>query len=104
MPGAIAPEPKYVTARRVLLDAYVALGTHRNTVVLVGAQAIYLRVGEGDMAVTPYTTDGDLVIDPRELDDEPVAWRAPSASEAASVFAPPRGHSGCSLWTATCTS
>ena len=71
MPGANAPEPEYVAARRVLLDAYEALGTHRKAVVLVGAQAIYLHVGEGDLAVTPYTTDGDLAIDPRELDDEP---------------------------------
>lgn len=71
MPGANLPEPEYVAARRVLLDAYEALGTHRKAVVLVGAQAIYLHVGEGDLAVTPYTTDGDLAIDPRELDDEP---------------------------------
>ena len=71
MPGAKAPEPEYVAARRVLLDAFEALGTHRKAVVLVGAQAIYLQVGEGDLAVTPYTTDGDLAIDPRELDDEP---------------------------------
>lgn len=39
--------------------------------MLVGAQAIYLHVGDGDLAVAPYTTDGDLAIDPRELDDEP---------------------------------
>ena len=71
MSGAKAPEPEYVAARRVLLDAFEALGTHRKAVVLVGAQAIYLQVGEGDLAVTPYTTDGDLAIDPRELDDEP---------------------------------
>jgi hypothetical protein len=55
----------------VLLDALAALDTHRKAVVLVGAQAIYLHVGEGDLAVAPYTTDGDLAIDPRELDDEP---------------------------------
>jgi len=65
-------EPEYVAARRVLLDALEALGAHRKAVVLVGAQAIYLQVGDGDLAVSPYTTDGDLAIDPRELDDEPV--------------------------------
>ncbi len=48
----------YVVARRVLLDALDALGTHRDAVVLVGAQAVYLRVGEADIAVAPYTTDG----------------------------------------------
>ena len=71
MPGARNPDPEYVAARRVLLDALDALGSHRKAVVLVGAQAIYLHVGEGDLAVAPYTTDGDLAIDPRELDDEP---------------------------------
>jgi hypothetical protein len=71
MPGAKAPEPEYIAARRVLLDAFEALGAHRKAVVLVGAQAIYLQVGEGDLAVSPYTTDGDLAIDPRELEDEP---------------------------------
>lgn len=71
MIGAAAPDPEYVAARRVLLDALDALRTHRKAVVLVGAQAIYLQVGEGDLAVSPYTTDGDLAIDPRELDDEP---------------------------------
>src|SRR5210317_451679 len=71
MPGANAPDPEYVAARRVLLNALEALGSHRKAIVLVGAQAIYLHVGEGDLAVSPYTTDGDLAIDPRELDDEP---------------------------------
>ena len=71
MPGARSPDPEYVAARRVLLDALEALGNHRKAVVLVGAQAIYLHVGEGDLAVSPYTTDGDLAIDPRALDDEP---------------------------------
>ena len=71
MTGVAAPDPEYIAARRGLLDALEALGTHRKAVVLVGAQAIYLHVGEGDLAVSPYTTDGDLAIDPRELDDEP---------------------------------
>lgn len=71
MTGGVVPDPEYVAAREVLLDALDALGTHRKAVVLVGAQAIYLHVGEGDLAVSPYTTDGDLAIDPRVLDDEP---------------------------------
>ena len=45
---------------------------HRKAVVLVGAQAIYLRVGPGDMAVAPFTTDGDLALNPDVLDDEPI--------------------------------
>jgi len=61
----------YVMARKVLLDALDALGDHRSAVTLVGAQAIYLRVGDADVAVAPYTTDGDLSIDPDLLGEEP---------------------------------
>jgi len=57
----------YVLARRVLLDALQALGPHREAVVLVGAQAVYLHVGEADLAVAPFTTDGDLMVDPDRL-------------------------------------
>jgi len=63
----------YVEARRVLLDALEALAPHRDAVVVVGAQAVYLRIGEGesDEGVAPFTTDGDLAIDPALLVDEP---------------------------------
>jgi hypothetical protein len=64
-------EELYVLARRVLLDALDALGSHRDAVVLVGAQAVYLRVGEGDLAVAPFTTDGYLAIDPAMLAETP---------------------------------
>ncbi len=57
----------YILARRVLLDALDALGAHRDAVILVGAQAVYLRTGDADLAVAPYTTDGDLVLDPAVL-------------------------------------
>ena len=49
MPGA--PAPLYVKAREVLLDALEALGPHRASLVLVGAQAIYLHTGEVDLAL-----------------------------------------------------
>lgn len=61
----------YVVARRVLLDALDALGPHREAIVLVGAQAVYLRVGEADLAVAPFTTDADLAIDPALLAEIP---------------------------------
>jgi Nucleotidyltransferase len=66
----------YVMARRVLLDALQALGPHRGAIALVGAQAVYLRVGEADLAVAPYTTDGDLAIDPSLLGTIPPLERA----------------------------
>ena len=63
--------PLYIVARTVLLDALDALGEQRDAVVLVGAQAIYLHTGDADIAVPAFTTDGDLVIEPARLKDEP---------------------------------
>ncbi len=57
-------DAEYVAARRVLLDALEALGPHRKAVVLVGAQAIYHRVGAGNLLVAEFTTDGDLALNP----------------------------------------
>jgi hypothetical protein len=61
----------YVVARRVLLDALDALGSHRDAVIVVGAHAVYMRVGEADLSVAPHTTDGDLAIDPARLSEIP---------------------------------
>ena len=70
MPGA--PDPLYVAARHALLDALGALRAHLESIVLVGAQAVYLHAGEADIAVAPFTTDGDLAIDPRHLASRPL--------------------------------
>lgn len=64
-------DPIYVAARSVLLDAFEALSDHLGALVLVGAQAVYLRAGEGDLSVAPYTADGDLAIDPDLLKRTP---------------------------------
>lgn len=70
MPGA--PEPLYVAARLTLLDALEAIQAHLAAVVLVGAQAVYVHTGEGELAVAPYTTDADLALDPGRLAGEPL--------------------------------
>ena len=66
----MADEPvriEYVEARRVLLDVLGALKPQLDAVVLVGAQAVYLRT-EGRMAgYQPFTTDADVVLDPTLL-------------------------------------
>jgi hypothetical protein len=67
-----ARAPEYVEARRVLIDALEAIGTHRKSVVLVGAQAIYHHIGAGDLPLAPFTSDGDLALNPDVLDDEPL--------------------------------
>ena len=70
MPGEV--DPVYVLARKVLLDALEALGPQRDAVVLVGAQAVYLRTGETDLNVAPFTQDADVALDPALLLDEPL--------------------------------
>lgn len=61
----------YVQARRVLLDALEALGEQRRSVIVAGAQAIYLQAGPGSLPVAEFTSDGDLAVDPGLLADEP---------------------------------
>ena len=68
----IPMDPRYVQARRVLLDVLSALEDHAHAIIITGAQAVYLRAGATDLAVAPYTTDGDLAVDPRLLGEEPM--------------------------------
>jgi hypothetical protein len=60
-----------VDARRVLLDALGALVAHRDALVVIGAQAIYLHTGDADVALAEATKDSDLAVDPRQLLDHP---------------------------------
>jgi len=57
MPGD--PDELYVRARTALLDAADALAPHIDSLVLVGAQAIYLHTGAADLGIAEYTTDAD---------------------------------------------
>lgn len=66
------PDPLYVAARKVLLDALECLADHREGMVLVGAQAVYVHTGGGDLAVAPYTEDADIALNPSALSDEPL--------------------------------
>ncbi|SDK97495.1 Nucleotidyltransferase [Lentzea albidocapillata subsp. violacea] len=72
--------PEYVQARAVLLDALDGLGTHREAVVLVGAQAVYLHAGAADFATAPTTTDADLAFIPNLLASEPAVVDAMRAA------------------------
>jgi hypothetical protein len=73
-------DPLYVAARRVLLDALTALAPHHEAVVVAGAQAVYLHTGAADLAVAPYTTDGDLALDPSLLGEVPELEAAMTAA------------------------
>lgn len=45
------PDPLYVLARQALLDGLAALEPHLNSIVVIGAQAVYLHTGPADLAV-----------------------------------------------------
>jgi hypothetical protein len=92
-----AIDPQYIAARRVLLDALEALAEHEQAVIVAGAQAIYLRTGDGEIGIAPYTTDGDLAIDPALLRDEPQL----DAAMRAAHFTPSLNEPG--TWLATAT-
>jgi hypothetical protein len=65
-----ALDPEYVAARSVLLDALDALADHRDALVVVGAQAVYLRT-EPIESYQDFTTDADLALDSGLLSDRP---------------------------------
>ena len=85
-----AVEPEYVAARTALLDALDVLVEHRDSLVVVGAQAVYARTQRAGLTVAPYTTDGDLAVDPRTLQDAPDI----SGLMLASGFTLKAGHGG----------
>jgi hypothetical protein len=91
-------DPEYVEARRVLLDALTALTRHTAALVVAGAQAVYLRTGEADIAVAPYTTDGDLAVDPNSLAPDPAIEAAMRA--AGFELAIKGGHAEPGIWVA----
>jgi hypothetical protein len=96
-PPAISPI--YVEARRVLLDALTALAPQGPAVIVAGAQAVYLRTGAADIAVAPYTTDGDLTLDPSLLFDEPALEAA--MRRAGFDLAVEDGHVEPGVWVAS---
>jgi len=74
--GDDGPRIEYVEARRVLLDALTALSPHLDALVLVGAQAVYLRTSGRIETYQPFTTDADLVLDPGLLGPIPPLGQA----------------------------
>lgn len=73
-------DPDYIGARETLLDAVEALGTHRDAVILVGAQAIYVHTEDegAGFALSPFTYDADIALDPRLLGTAPTIIEAMS--------------------------
>src|SRR2546425_8867327 len=72
MTGESDLDLRYVSARRILLDALEALGDHRRALILVGAQAVYVHAGELDeIPIAAFTEDADLALDPATLEPDP---------------------------------
>lgn len=91
-------DPRYVAARMVLLDALFALEPHGKAVIVVGAQAIYLHAGASDIGIAPYTTDGDLALDPTILADAP-ELETTMRSAGFDILPQPAGQPG--IWCVT---
>jgi hypothetical protein len=96
--------PEYIAARRVLLNALQTLAVHRRAVIVAGAQAVYLHTGriELDATIAPYTTDGDLALDPGLLADEPELDAAMRAA-GFDLKRNPEGHIEPGTWIAQTT-
>jgi len=77
VPGA--PDDLLVQVRSALLDALEALAGHRDAVVVVGAQAVYLHTGQADVALAEATKDSDLALDMRLVSDDPLLEQAMKA-------------------------
>jgi hypothetical protein len=69
-----------VAARGALLDALAALEPHRGSVIVIGAQAIYLHTGATSVALAEATKDSDLALDTRTLPGKPLIEDAMSAA------------------------
>ena len=70
----------YIDARETLLDAVEALGPHSDAGILVGAQAIYVHTEGEDasFALSPFTYDADIALDPELLGSSPAIVEAMS--------------------------
>ncbi len=92
-------DPRYVAARRALLDALFALQGHADALVIAGAQAVYLHTGDGDLSIAPFTTDADLAVNPQRLSRDPLIEAA--MKDAGFTLALYDGHIEPGIWTAT---
>jgi len=90
-------DPRYVAARRVLLDALLALEAQADALIIAGAQAVYLHAGDGDLTVAPFTTDADLAVNPELLYGDPLLEAAMTG--AGFQLALYDGHVEPGIWT-----
>ena len=65
-------DPVTVGSRRGLLDVLDALQLHLPSIIICGAQAIYLQTGNWRIRVAASTKDADIALDVRTLAGEPL--------------------------------
>ncbi|MFC8795612.1 hypothetical protein [Streptomyces cinereoruber] len=80
VPDGVDPDELHLKARKVLLDALIALAGHREAVTVVGAQAVYLHTEKSTIRSASHTSDGDISIDPAVLGDQPLLQEAMEAA------------------------
>ena len=68
---AVQIDPEYIKARKALLDVIEVLQPHLSSIILIGAQAIYVHTGDAEFAISPFTYDADLALNPDQLVAEP---------------------------------
>ncbi|HUX65551.1 MAG TPA: GSU2403 family nucleotidyltransferase fold protein [archaeon] len=60
-----------IEARKALLDVLEALGKHRDSAVLIGAQALYIHTTEFKSPVAAFTQDADLAFNVQTISTSP---------------------------------
>ena len=60
-----------VVARRALMGALETLQPHLDSLILVGAQAVYLNSNHIELPLAPTTSDADIAFDTRSLEVSP---------------------------------
>lgn len=61
-----------IRSRAALLNALEALFPHLDSIVVIGAQAVYIRTGDVAVAIEPSTKDSDIALDPTSLGGDPL--------------------------------
>jgi hypothetical protein len=70
-------QPQHHVGAEHRRDALEGLADHRASLVVIGAQVIYLHTGAIDLPLAEATKDSDLVLDPRDLLATPRCLKRP---------------------------
>ena len=97
-------DQNHINAREALLDVVEALGRHNDAIILVGAQAVYVHTESEDanFALSPFTYDADIVLDPELLGSSPTIIDAMSSAGFRLEDQPGLYKRG--MWSQTCWS